>query len=76
MINPFNYPESFDIAAEIQIFLDHHETPVLKVPFWGDGVDLKQRVLRVANQMSSAYAYASDFSVTIRVIINHRAVNF
>lgn len=78
-INPFTNIESFENDVEIQIFVDHAESPALRIPFWddrGSASDLKARVLIAAEQMAAAYSYAEDFSITVRVVINHRLVNF
>ena len=78
-INPLINLDSFENDAEIQIFVDHSESPALRIPFWNDrggASDWKERVLVSAEQMASAYAYAEDYSITVRVIINHREVNF
>lgn len=78
-INPLTHVESFENDAEIQIFVDHTESPALRIPFWNDGAyekDFRERVLLIAEQMASAYAYAEDYSITVRVILNHRVVNF
>jgi hypothetical protein len=78
-INPFTHIDSFENDAEIQIFIDHTEVPALRIPFWSDGAydkDFRERVLLTAEQMAGAYAHAEEFSITVRVIINHRVVNF
>ena len=78
-INPLTQTDSFENDAEIQIFIDHTESPALRIPFWNDrggASDWKERVLMAAEQMASAYAYAEDYSITVRVILNHRVVNF
>ena len=78
-MNPLTQTDSFENDAEIQIFVDHAESPALRIPFWNDGAyekDFRERVLLTAEQMASAYAYAEDYSITVRVILNHRVVNF
>ena len=78
-MNPFTNPESFENDAEIQIFVDCTESPAVRIPFWNDGAydnDFRERVLLIAEQMAGAYAYTDEYSITVRVILNHRVVNF
>ena len=78
-MNPLTHTDSFENDAEIQIFVDHAESPALRIPFWNDGAyekDFRERVLVAAEQMAGAYAYAEDYTITVRVILNHRVVNF
>lgn len=78
-MNPLTHTDSFENDAEIQIFVDHAESPALRIPFWNDGTydnDFRERVLLTAEQMAGAYAHADNFSITVRVIINHGVVNF
>lgn len=78
-MNPLTQTDSFENDAEIQIFIDHAESPALIIPFWNDrggASDWKERVLVAAEQMAGAYAYAEDYTITVRVILNHRVVNF
>ena len=78
-IYPLTHVDSFENDAEIKIFVDLTESPALRFPFWNDGAyekDFRERVLLTAEQMASAYAYAEDYSITVRVILNHRVVNF
>ena len=76
MPNPFTSPESFDMDALIKIYCDCSKTPVVTLPFWSDHVngDVRERVIEVAKQMAAAYAYATEWDVTVQVIINHRMI--
>jgi hypothetical protein len=35
---------------------------------------VRERVLDIAKQMAAAYAYATEWDVTVQVIINHRMI--
>ena len=76
MPNPFTSPESFDMDALIKIYCDFSREPVITIPFWSDHVngDVRERVIEVAKQMAAAYAYSTDWDVTVQVIINHRMI--
>ena len=76
MPNPFTSPESFDMDALIKIYCDSVVEPVITIPFWSDHVngDVRERVIDVAKQMAAAYAYSTEWDVTVQVIINHRMI--
>ena len=76
MPNPFTSPESFDMDALIKIYCDCSREPAITIPFWSDHVngDVRERVIEVAKQMAAAYAYSTDWDVTVQVIINHRMI--
>ena len=76
MPNPFTSPERFDVDAQVLVYCGDTKTPAVTLPFWSDHVDgdVRERVLELAKQMAAAYAYATDWDVTVQVIINHRMV--
>ena len=76
MPNPFTSPESFDMDAQVLIYCGPDPEPVVTLPFWSDHVngDVRERVLEIAKQMAAAYAYATEWDVTVQVIINHRMI--
>ena len=76
MPNPFTSPESFEVDALIKIYCGSVVQPVITIPFWSDHVngDVRERVIEVAKQMAAAYAYSTEWDVTVQVIINHRMI--
>lgn len=76
MPNPFTSPESYEADAQVLIYCGLDKTPVVTLPFWSDYAngDVRERVLDIAKQMAAAYAYATEWDVTVQVIINHRMV--
>ncbi len=62
-INPFTNIDSFENDAEIQIFVDHADSPSFRIPFMNDGAqekDFRERVMLTAEQMAGAYAHADS----------------
>ena len=76
MPNPFTSPESYEVDAQVLIYCGPAPEPAVVLPFWSDHVngDVRERVLDIAKQMAAAYAYATEWDVTVQVIINHRMV--
>lgn len=76
MSNPFTEPERYDVDALVRIYCGTDPEPAVVLPFWSDHVngDVRERVLDIAKQMAAAYAYATEWDVTVQVIINHRMV--
>lgn len=76
MLNPFTSPESYEVDAQVLIYCGPDPEPVVTLPFWSDHVngDVRERVIEVAKQMAAAYAYATEWDVTVQVIINHRMI--
>lgn len=76
MPNPFTSPESYDVDAQVLVYCGDTKTPAVTLPFWSDDLngDVRERVLELAKQMAAAYAYATDWDVTVQVIINHRMI--
>ena len=74
--NPFASPESYEVDAQLLIYCGWDKEPAVTLPFWSDHVngDVRERVLEVAKQMAAAYAYATEWDVTVQVIINHRMI--
>jgi len=74
--NPFTAPESYEVDAQVLVYCGDAKKPVVTLPFWSDHVsgDVRERVLDIAKQMAAAYAYATDWDVTVQVIINHRMI--
>ena len=76
MHNPFTEPDSCEADAQVLIYCGPDPEPAVTLPFWSDNVngDVRERVLEIAKQMAAAYAYATEWDVTVQVIINHRMV--
>jgi len=76
MPNPFTAPDNFDVDAQVLVYCGDTKTPAVTLPFWSDHVngDVRERVLDIAKQMAAAYAYATEWDVTVQVIINHRMI--
>ena len=76
MPNPFTSPESYEADAQVLIYCGPDPEPAVTLPFWSDHAngDMRERVLDIAKQMAAAYAYATEWDVTVQVIINHRMV--
>ena len=76
MPNPFTSPESYEVDAQVLVYCGNTKTPAVVLPFWSDhvGGDVRERVLDIAKQMAAAYAYATEWYVTVQVIINHRMI--
>jgi len=74
--NPFIEPERYDVDAKLLIYCGADPEPAVVLPFWSDHVssDVRERVLDIAKQMAAAYAYATEWDVTVQVIINHRMI--
>ena len=76
MPNPFTSPESYEVDAQVLVYCGDTKTPVVTLPFWSDHVngDVRERVIEVANQLAAAYASATDWAVSVPVIITHRMI--
>jgi len=74
--NPFTSPESYEVDAQVLVYCGDTKTPAVTLPFWSDHAssDVRERVLELAKQMAAAYAYATEWDVTVQVIINHRMI--
>ena len=74
--NPFTAPASYEVDAQVLVYCGDTKSPVVTLPFWSAHVngDVRERVREVAKQMAAAYADATEWDVTVQVIINHRMI--